>query len=86
MGQKVIYILFEQVLCYTHIVQQTNLKESSMSIESHIESLNEKVNDLEGLIHHAYVHHLPTSCLKKQRLLYLDAIARLVKNHERVAA
>ncbi len=54
-----------------------------MTLESHIESLNEKVNNLEGLIHEAYVHRLPTSGLKKERLLYLDAISQLTHNYKK---
>lgn len=54
-----------------------------MSLESHIESLHVKVNNLEGLIHEAYIHHLPTKGLKKQRLLYLDAIAQLSHGYKR---
>jgi hypothetical protein len=52
-----------------------------MSLESHIESLNTKVNNLEGRIHEAYVHHLPTVGLKKERLLYLDAIQQLMQGY-----
>lgn len=48
-----------------------------MSLESHIKSLNTKVNNLEADIHEAYVHHLPTAELKKARLLYLDEIQQL---------
>jgi hypothetical protein len=48
-----------------------------MSLESHIESLNKKVNSLEGRIREAYVHHLPTSDLKKEKLHILDEIQQL---------
>jgi len=57
-----------------------------MSLESHIDSLNTKVNKLESKIHEAYVHHLETAELKKQRLLYLDAIEQLNSfNHQNAA-
>jgi|GEM_PF-7122062 len=48
-----------------------------MSLEAHIDSLNTKVNNIESKIHEAYVHHMETAELKKQRLLYLDAIEQL---------
>lgn len=69
-------------LWYYYIVQLLNLRRTSMSLESHIESLNTKVNNLEGRIHEAYVHHLPTVSLKKERLLYLDAIQQLMPGYD----
>jgi hypothetical protein len=57
-----------------------------MSLESHIDSLNSKLNNIEGKIHEAYVHHMETAELKKQRLLYLDAIEQLSAfKHQKVA-
>lgn len=54
-----------------------------MSLESRIESLSEKVNHLDGQIHEAYVHHLPTQDMKKQRLQFLDAIRQLKLTYNR---
>jgi hypothetical protein len=58
----------------------------SMSLESHIESLNEKVNDLEGKIHEAYVHHLPTQELKRKRVHLMDAIRQLLQEYNKKQA
>ena len=54
-----------------------------MSLESHIESLNEKVTHLDGQIHEAYVHHLPTQDMKRKRLYMLDAIRQLMLTYNR---
>ena len=67
-------------------VQQAIKRRVSMSLESHIESLNEKVYAIEGEIHEAYVHHLPTQELKRRRVHMLDAIRRLQEYNKKQAA
>lgn len=57
-----------------------------MSLESHIESLNERLYVLDAEIHEAYVHHLPTQDLKRKRLHMLDAIRRLQEFNKKQAA
>ena len=58
-----------------------------MSLESHIESLNKKVNSLESRIHDSYVHHMPTAELKKERLHLLDEIqSTIYGQHKKDAA
>jgi hypothetical protein len=51
-----------------------------MSIESHVNSLNTKLNNLEVCIHDAYIHHLNVTPLKKEKLQILDEIEHL--NHK----
>ena len=53
-----------------------------MSLESHIESLNEKINSIESQIHDSYVHHLPTVKLKKEKLHILDEIESLTHKQD----
>lgn len=50
-----------------------------MSIESHIEQLTQKHAVIEEKLHQAYIHHLPTANLKKEKLQIKDEIA-LLKN------
>lgn len=57
-----------------------------MSLESHIESLNEKVTHLDQQIHEAYVHHLPTQDLKRKRVHMLDALKRLLQDYNKKQA
>jgi hypothetical protein len=57
-----------------------------MSLASHLDSLNTKVNNIDMKIHEAYVHHQDTASLKKQRLLYLDAIEQLTSYNDKSAA
>jgi hypothetical protein len=57
-----------------------------MSLESHIESLNERLNVLDAEIHEAYVHHLPTQDLKRKRVHMLDASRRLQEFNKKQAA
>jgi hypothetical protein len=54
-----------------------------MSIETHIKSLRTKHDELDVKIHNAYLHHLPTADLKKQRLFLKDEISSL--RHKRAA-
>lgn len=45
-----------------------------MSVLSHIDNLLVKQQHIETEIHNAYVHHLPITDLKKQRLRIKDQI------------
>ena len=48
-----------------------------MTIESHIESLNKKHSKLDAKLHEAYIHHLPTADLKKEKLRIKDELLKL---------
>ncbi len=48
-----------------------------MTIESHINSLSKKHEQLKEKIHEAYIHHLPTANLKKEKLKIKDEILKL---------
>ncbi len=54
-----------------------------MSLESHIESLNQKISNIEDQIHDSYVHHLPTAELKKEKLHLLDEIEQLTHGYHK---
>ena len=48
-----------------------------MSALAHIDNLKERQEKLEQQIHDAYLHHLPVTELKKQRLRIKDQIFAL---------
>ncbi|MCE3232302.1 MAG: hypothetical protein K0R98_559 [Rickettsiaceae bacterium] len=48
-----------------------------MSTQAHIISLNTKHKELELKLHEAYIHHLPTAELKKEKLKIKDEISSL---------
>jgi hypothetical protein len=58
-----------------------NNEEISMSIETHIKSLNSKHNQIEEKLHEAYIHRLPTAELKKAKLGIKDQIQKLAQKH-----